>query len=295
MKVRAEPMLRTAARAGLYGASSSRLTLTPIRHFSSSRAASRSVLDSLAGLGNRLGINTNPLYRGLGAKTPEEKAKRALEDSVRSDPEKSRRRLLRKRWGAPKMIEVSSSTQGGAAKKREAIPAPPRFAGRTAKTTRLEERVTEHKYSTAAFRISPRKLKVLADQIGGGKPIDFAILQMQFSPKRAARRIKSTLALARDHAVAKGMERSRLVVSEAWVGKGMKFRKMEPKGRARTGVRESFQSRLSIVLREGKTWDEKQNEKLAKEKKRIRSIGTGGVVRTQRPLVNTFQRPGWQW
>ena len=53
----------------------------------------------------------------------------------------------------------------------------------------------EHKYSTAAFKISPRKLQLLANQISG-QPIDYAILQMQFSPKRAAKRVLSTLALA---------------------------------------------------------------------------------------------------
>jgi hypothetical protein len=81
----------------------------------------------------------------------------------------------------------------------------------------------EHKYSTAAFRISPRKLKMLADQIGG-KPIDHAILQMQFSGKKASKRIKSTLALAREHAVQKGLRPNHLVVAEAWVGKGRRYK-----------------------------------------------------------------------
>lgn len=48
----------------------------------------------------------------------------------------------------------------------------------------------EHKYSTATFKIGPRKLQLLADQISG-KPIDLAILQMQFSAKRAASRVKA--------------------------------------------------------------------------------------------------------
>lgn len=78
--------------------------------------------------------------------------------------------------------------------------------------------VPEHKYSTAAFKISPKKLQLLADKVRG-RPIDYAILQMQFSPKRAAKRVKATLCLARDHAIAKGMDRKRLVVNEAWVGK----------------------------------------------------------------------------
>lgn len=191
-------------------------------------------------------------------------------ESMKPNPEKSLARLYRKRWGRPQLVLNPQTFQ-------------------------MEERILEHKYSTAYFRISHRKLQLLAHQIGEGKPIDYAILQMQFSQKRAAKRIKSTLALARDHAIAKGMNASKLVVAEAWVGKGRTFRKIEVKGRGRTGIRKSFQAKLSIVLREGKTWEEKGREKLEKEKKRVQRIGTGGVIRTNLPVVNTHQRPGWQW
>jgi large subunit ribosomal protein L22 len=52
---------------------------------------------------------------------------------------------------------------------------------------------------------------MLSRQVAG-LPIDEAILQMQFSEKRASSWIKSTLALARDHAMDKGLSRSKLVV-----------------------------------------------------------------------------------
>jgi hypothetical protein len=51
-----------------------------------------------------------------------------------------------------------------------------------------------------------------------GKPIDHAILQMAFSEKRASKRIKSMLALARDHAVNyKGLDKSRLIVGVCYL------------------------------------------------------------------------------
>lgn len=137
----------------------------------------------------------------------------------------------------------------------------------------------EHKYSTAAFKISPKKLQLLADQIRG-RPIDYAILQMQFSPKRAAKRIKSTLCLARDHAVAKGMNRSRLVVDEAWVGKDQLLKKAEYKGRMRMGIRKTYFSHMDVVLRLGKTAKEVQGEKVLKARRMARSVATGGVHRT---------------
>ena len=53
---------------------------------------------------------------------------------------------------------------------------------------------------------------MLGRQISG-KPIDKAILQMMFSEKRASKRIKSMLSLARDHALRyKGLDESKLIV-----------------------------------------------------------------------------------
>jgi large subunit ribosomal protein L22 len=208
--------------------------------------------------------------RALGKKTSEDKALEQMIEQTQPKEPKSIERLYRKRWSAPQRIVNPI-------------------------TGEIEERITEHKYSTANFRISPRKLQLLADQIGSGKPLDYAILQMQFSEKRAAKRVKSTLAVARDHAIAKGLDPARLVVAEAWVGKGRTHKRRDIKGRGRTGMLTKFEAKLSVVLREGKTHQQKFAEKLEKEKRIARSIGTGGVVRVNRPIINTHQRPGWHW
>ena len=52
---------------------------------------------------------------------------------------------------------------------------------------------------------------MLSRQIAG-LPIDEAIVQMQFSEKRASKWIKSTLCLARDHAMDKGLSRDKMIV-----------------------------------------------------------------------------------
>lgn len=53
---------------------------------------------------------------------------------------------------------------------------------------------------------------MLANQVAG-KPIDLAILQMQFSEKRASTRIMNMLATARDHASRyKNLEQDKLIV-----------------------------------------------------------------------------------
>ncbi|PSS05378.1 hypothetical protein PHLCEN_2v3867 [Hermanssonia centrifuga] len=81
-----------------------------------------------------------------------------------------------------------------------------------AEATRQSKKTwTEHKYSTANFKISHRKLNQLGRQIAG-QPIDMAILQMMFSEKRASKRIKSMLVVAKDHAKNKGLEERKLIV-----------------------------------------------------------------------------------
>ena len=144
----------------------------------------------------------------------------------------------------------------------------------------------EHKYGTTDFKISPRKLQLLADQING-KPIDHAILQMQFSHKRAAKKIKSMLVLARDHAIAtKGMDRERILVSEAWVGKGeKKSGRIEWKGRMHHGVIKHQWSQMDVVLRMGKTKEEEQQEKLRKWNRK--------VGRLSHKTVETHAPVGW--
>ncbi|KAI3627645.1 hypothetical protein GLX27_000683 [Malassezia furfur] len=186
---------------------------------------------------------------------------RADEVEARRAEAKRTKRLLRKRWGG--------LDENGVEKQ-------------------------EQKYSTAVFRISPRKLNLLANQIIG-KPIDFAIVQMQFSAKRAARRVRATLVMARDHAIAKGMDPSKLLVSEAWVTKGTYFARLEIKGRARHGIMHHPQAKLNVVLRPGKTWEEREEATLELARRRMRRLGSGGVTRTNRKIVNGFQRPGWAW
>lgn len=65
---------------------------------------------------------------------------------------------------------------------------------------------------------------------------------------------------------------------------------MEPRGRAHFGIRERPESRLHVILREGKTVEERMAENRAKILKRVVSAG---VVREDRPIINPRQT--WAW
>ncbi|THV08573.1 50S ribosomal protein L22 [Dendrothele bispora CBS 962.96] len=152
---------------------------------------------------------------------------------------------------------------------------------RTQEVKTKKHKKKEHKYSTGAFKISHRKLNMLGNQISG-TPINYAILQMQFSEKRASKRIMNMLATARDHAVRyKNLDLDRLVVSEAWTNKGISHKKFEPRGRGHFGFRTTRRSKLHVVLREGKTLEE---EKAAERAYKLKKVVSANAVREDKPL-----------
>lgn len=72
--------------------------------------------------------------------------------------------------------------------------------------------------------------------------------------------------------------------AEAWVNKGQKrIKRIEPKGRGRMGIRVHPDSNLTVILKEGKTLEEKAQMLLERRLKKIRSPG---LMREDRPLVN---------
>jgi len=147
-----------------------------------------------------------------------------------------------------------------------------------------------HKYSTPTFKISHRKLNLLANQIAG-KPIDYAILQMTFSEKRASKRVRTALETAKDHAERyKGLQREKLIVAQSWVNKRQTLKRIDIKGRGRRGIRRHFYSNLHVVLKEGRTYEERVKREMARKVNRVRSAG---LVREDRPLRNVA--PIWAW
>ncbi|KAF8165353.1 mitochondrial 50S ribosomal protein L22 [Crassisporium funariophilum] len=150
---------------------------------------------------------------------------------------------------------------------------------------------TSHKYSTANFKISHRKLNMLGRQISG-KPIDYAILQMQFSEKRASTRILNMLATARDHAGRyKRLQEGKLVVSEAWVTKGPRPpKRLEPRGRGHYGTRTHPHSKLTVVLKEGSTLEQ---QKVEVKKRKLKKIVSAALQREDKPIRNPS--PTWGW
>ncbi|WOO82671.1 54S ribosomal protein L22, mitochondrial [Vanrija pseudolonga] len=150
---------------------------------------------------------------------------------------------------------------------------------------------TEHSYKSGLHKGSHRRLNQISRQVAG-LPVDEAVVQLAFGDKRAGRTwVKSTLALARDHAEAKGLAREKLVVAETWVSKGPKVARLDIKGRGRFGIKHHGSARIHFVLREGKTWSQKQE---AERNKVLRKVRSAGVVREDGKLRRKTI-DGWAW
>lgn len=64
------------------------------------------------------------------------------------------------------------------------------------------------------MKISPRKLTMLASQISG-KPIDYALLQMKFSEKRASKHVEALLEELKTKAILEKMPIKKLIVCKS--------------------------------------------------------------------------------
>ncbi|KAM0752950.1 ribosomal protein L22 [Meredithblackwellia eburnea MCA 4105] len=161
---------------------------------------------------------------------------------------------------------------------------------------RRSRKATFHKSSTANFKTSKRKLNDLSRLIAG-RTADEGILQLQMSPKKQASRLLAMVALARDHALAKGMDRSKLVIAQSWVSQGPSLPRVDIKGRGRRGIKHHPSSKLHVLLAEGQTEEELRREKKREQwRMSIRGLserdGTG--VGKARPLINVGVG-GWKW
>ncbi|GAA5867503.1 hypothetical protein JCM3774_003856 [Rhodotorula dairenensis] len=156
---------------------------------------------------------------------------------------------------------------------------------------------TFHKSSTANFKTSRRKLNDLARLIAG-RTADEAILQLQASEKKQAPRLLSMVALARDHAMAKGLKREELVVAQSWVTKGQYLQRIDIKGRGRFGVKHHPSAKLHVLLAEGLTNEERRRQRKQDQWRRsLRGLTEGdgvGVGRGAKPIINAGVG-GWRW
>jgi large subunit ribosomal protein L22 len=103
---------------------------------------------------------------------------------------------------------------------------------------------------TRLLRVSPQKLNLLA-QLIRGKKVDKALADLTFSRKRIAHDVKKTLESAIANAENNhDLDVDALVVSEAYVGKGLVMKRMKPRARGRAGrILKPF-AQITVIVRQ---------------------------------------------
>ncbi|XP_027188982.1 uncharacterized protein [Cicer arietinum] len=97
---------------------------------------------------------------------------------------------------------------------------------------------------------SPKKVNLVAALVRGMLVKD-ALMQLQVTVKRAAKTVYQVIHSARANASHNhGLDPERLIVAEAFVGKGYFKKRVSYHARGRSGIRFRAECRLTIVLRE---------------------------------------------
>ncbi len=103
---------------------------------------------------------------------------------------------------------------------------------------------------TRLLRVSPQKLNLLA-QLIRGKKVDKALADLHFSRKRIARDLKKTLESAIANAENNhDLDVDALVVSEAYVGKGLVMKRLKAGARGRSSRIEKPFAQITVIVRQ---------------------------------------------
>lgn len=102
----------------------------------------------------------------------------------------------------------------------------------------------------SSLRISPQKLNLIAQMIRGRDVVE-ALDLLSFSPKRASKSVHKLLVSAISNAENNhGLDLNSLIVSQAYVGKGLVMKRFHARARGRGArILKPF-SKMKIVVRE---------------------------------------------
>ncbi|RPB27833.1 ribosomal protein L22 [Terfezia boudieri ATCC MYA-4762] len=154
---------------------------------------------------------------------------------------------------------------------------PKRFAarqhrrrGRLTRQMRILQTERSHTAKSHWIKTSVKKLAPLARQISG-LPLNDAIVQMRFSPKKASTDVMNLLGEARMEAmVRRGMTDGEMFVSQAWVGRGTYEKEISHRARGRIDMLRKPYTSITVVLKENATRERIEREKREKkERKRV--------------------------
>lgn len=142
---------------------------------------------------------------------------------------------------------------------------------------KTERRLPENEAQAVArnLRVSPRKLNLVAGLIRG-KKVDHALADLEFSRKRIAQDVRKCVMSAVANAENNhGLDVNDLVVSEAYVGKGLVMKRFHARGRGRASQIQKPFSQITVIVRQTEEEAEKKKQAKKKPKSETKSAGKG--------------------
>ncbi|KAK6513390.1 54S ribosomal protein L22, mitochondrial [Arthrobotrys megalospora] len=160
--------------------------------------------------------------------------------------------------------------------------------GRLSRTETIMRQEKEHFCQSHKFKTSLKKLGPLARQIAG-KPLEHALVQMRYSPKKAAKEVLKHLVQAKNEAIlTKNFDPEQTYISQAWVGRGTPDKAPLTRARSRVHIIERPYTSIAVILKENKTL-----ERLAREKDEKRMRQKVWVPMPNRPIYGQHQYYQW--
>ncbi|KAI5812333.1 ribosomal protein L22/L17 [Pyronema omphalodes] len=158
-----------------------------------------------------------------------------------------------------------------------------RKRGRLTRQEKIAQTEREHTAASHFIKTSMKKLAPLARQIAG-KSVEDAIVQMRFSPKKAAKSVLKHLYYTRDEAILrKGLKSEEMYISQAWVGRGPFDRGLNHRARGRIDMLKLPYTSITLNVKEQATLDRIAREKQAKkDRKPAQQILPNRAIRGQR-------------
>ncbi|KAL4272736.1 hypothetical protein GQ457_13G012050 [Hibiscus cannabinus] len=149
-------------------------------------------------------------------------------------------------------ISTSRKLLAGSSEEPIASPLTPVLAINSGKTE--EKKVAPNRTKVQAvlkkIKQSPKKVNLVAALVRGMR-VEDALLQLQVTVKRAAKTVYQVIHSARANATHNhGLDPDRLLVAEAFVGKGLFLKRVAYHAKGRSGIIMKPECRLTVVVRE---------------------------------------------
>ncbi|KAK4432639.1 50S ribosomal protein L22 [Sesamum alatum] len=129
------------------------------------------------------------------------------------------------------------------------IPALPSSTGNT-ETQKAISKPSKVQAILKGIKQSPKKVNLVAALVRGMR-VEDALLQLQVTVKRAAKTVYQVIHSARANATHNyGLDPDRLLVAEAFVGKGLFKKRISYHAKGKCGIKVRAECRLTVVLRE---------------------------------------------